>query len=96
MFQNLRAPRENLVHLARIEREVRTRFALEEPDIVLVSEDRGTLPGFPALSTTVRFWKGPQRYRLRVFRAARDVVPSDIPVAWLLRSLRDEGEPDCC
>jgi nitrate reductase delta subunit len=97
MFQRLGGKPENLAHLERIEEAVRTRFRLPDDALVLVSEERSDTPGFPAHDTTVRFWTDPdRRYRLRIFKPVRDITPADLPVAWLLPSLLDDGDPDCC
>jgi hypothetical protein len=96
MFQRLDAPSGNLVHLDRIEAAVRTRFALPAQEIVLVTEEPGTVPGHPPRLVTIRFWKDGVRHRLRIFKRAGDVAEEDLPVAWLQRALIDDGDPDCC
>ncbi len=97
MFQRFGTRPENVECLSRIEGWTRARFSLDAADIVLVSEEASGLPGFPALDTTVRFWTDRDtRYRLRIFKPARDVATTDLPVAWLLPSLIDDGDPDCC
>lgn len=97
MFQRLGGRTGNLAQLDRIECLVRARFELDAADLVLVSEEPGRLPGFPPWDTTVRFWSGDGvRYRLRVFKPAAEVDAADLPVAWLLPGLIDDGEPDCC
>ena len=42
------------------------------------------------------FWKDETRYRLKVFTKVADVTDRDVPVKWLLPSLEDTGEGDCC
>ena len=97
MFQRLGGRPENLNHLKRIEAAVRDRFGLSDDSLVLVSEERGQAPGFPPLDTQIRFWTDPKtRYRLRIVKPVRDITPSDLPVSWLLPSLKDDGDPDCC
>jgi hypothetical protein len=97
MFQRLGGTPDNLIHLDRIEALVRARFALPSDQIVLVSEDPCTIPGFPPRDTTVRFWTDREtRYRLRIFKPAAKIGAPDLPVAWLLPSLIDDGDPDCC
>jgi len=97
MFQRLGGRPDNLIHLDRIEALVRARFAVPDDQIVLVSEEAPGVPGFPALDTTVRFWmERDARYRLRIFKPAAGVSEADLPVAWLLPSLIDDGDPDCC
>lgn len=96
MFQRLGGNPDNLVHLERVEDEIRARFGLVDDDLVLVSEAASGLPGFPDLDTTIRFWSDGQRYRVRVFKPVRDVAAADLPVAWLKPSLVDDGDADCC
>jgi hypothetical protein len=97
MFQRLGGKPENLIHLERVEAEVRARFSLDEDALVLVAEERCDLPGFPEWDTQIRFWTDREtRYRLRIFKRARDVTSADLPVGWLLASLLDDGDPDCC
>ncbi|POF34513.1 hypothetical protein [Roseibium marinum] len=97
MFQRLGGRTRNVAHLERIETAVRKHFSLAENDLVLVSEENLRVPGFPACCTLVRFWKGPERrYRIRIFEPVSRVSETDLPVTWLLPSLTDDGEPDCC
>ncbi len=97
MFQRFGGRPGNLAHLDRVEALVRARFALAPDLLVLVAEERTRLPGFPPAETVVRFWTGPDtRYRLRFFKPAAGVAPADLPPAWLLPSLIDDGDPDCC
>ncbi len=96
MFRRLAGDPANLVHLQRIEASVRVRFAVPEGALVLVREEPGRLPGFPPRLTTVRFWIGEDRYRLTLFKPPAEVTETDLPVAWLLPSLRDDGDADCC
>jgi len=97
MFQRFGGDAGNLVHLRRIEADLRRRFGLRAADIVLVSEEAPGLPGFPGTQTTARFWDAQgRRYRLRVFKPAAEVGPADMPPAFLLPALIDDGDPDCC
>ncbi len=97
MFQRLRGKPENVSHLKRIEAIVRERFGISETDLVIVQEDRPELPGFAGLATLVRFWSGREnRYRIRIFKPVSEVAEPDLPVAWLLPGLIDDGDPDCC
>lgn len=96
MFQRLGAVPGNLVHLDRIEAIVRDRFALTASELVLVTEDPGLVPGHPPRLVTIRFWKDRVRYRFRIFKPAAGVGQDDMPAAWLLRALIDDGDPDCC
>ena len=97
MFQRLGGKPENLEYLQRIEVWVRQRFALRADQIVLVSEEESVLPGFSGPDTTIRFWvDADSRYRIRIFKRSQDVIETDLPPAWLLPGLRDDGDPDCC
>jgi hypothetical protein len=97
MFQRLGGRPENLAALDRIEGWTRARFGVPAGQIVLVSEEASGLPGFPARDVVVRFWLSREaRYRFRVFKPARDVAEADLPVAWMLPALTDDGDPDCC
>lgn len=79
-----------------VERLTRERFGLEANSVVLVSEIRCQSPGCPPLETVVAFWSPEQvRYRFKVFKPVREVVRTDLPVSWLLPSLRDYGDLDC-
>ena len=72
------------------------RFRIPETQIILVSQDPGTKPGFPPHETNVIFWKDETRYRLKIFSPVDEVTGTDLPVGWLLPSLEDTGEADCC
>ncbi|SLN64237.1 hypothetical protein ROJ8625_03258 [Roseivivax jejudonensis] len=96
MFQRLSGDPATLPHLRRIESAVRARFGVPDDALVLVREERTRLPGVPARETLVRFWIGHARYRLRVFKPLAEVGEADLPVAWLLPGLVDDGDPDCC
>tara|TARA_R110000787_G_scaffold115143_2_gene225061 strand:- start:1812 stop:2102 length:291 start_codon:yes stop_codon:yes gene_type:complete len=96
MFRRPGAPAAALADLARLEGLVRGRFRVPETEIVLVSEDAGARPGFPARETNVIFWKDAKRYRLKIFSPVSDVTDADLPVGWLLPSLIDNGDADCC
>ena len=69
---------------------------IKKKDIILVSEDRSTTLGFPPYETNIIFWKDNIRYRYKIFLRIGDVKHEDIPVRWLLPSLEDNGEGDCC
>jgi hypothetical protein len=97
MFQRLGGKPENLAAIDRIEGWTRARFGVPEDQIVLVSEEASGVAGFPGLDVVVRFWMSREaRYRFRIFKSAREVVEADLPVAWLLPGLIDDGDPDCC
>jgi nitrate reductase delta subunit len=63
----------------------------------MVLEGEGRLPGYPPRETTVLFWTDPgTRHRLRLFKAAEAVTEEDLPVRWLLPTLVDDGDGECC
>ncbi len=96
MFRRLGPEKDTLEDLSRIEVLIRERFRIPESEIVLVSQDPGTKPGFPPQETNVIFWKNEKRYRLKIFTPVADVMDNDLPISWLLPSLEDNGEGDCC
>lgn len=85
--------------LERIRGWTRERFALEANDTILVTELACTVPGCPPLETVVAFWTADgQRHHFKVFKPAEQVVPEDLPYAWMKRALAvPEGYTcDCC
>jgi hypothetical protein len=74
---------------------VRTALALEASDIVTVAELRCGVPGCPPVETVALILRGAAHYRLRVFKPLAEVGAGDLPPAWYLPALADEGEPDC-
>jgi len=96
MFKRLVPGRNTLKDICRVEVLIRERFNVDIPDIILVSQDAGTKPGFPPLETNVIFWKNENRYRLKIFTPVAHVMNNDLPVDWLLPSLEDNGDGDCC
>lgn len=97
MFRRAAGSRDRLRHLDRVEAWTRERFRLPEEAIVLVSEEPGRQPGYPPLQTTVLFWtdRG-TRHRFRVFKPVAEIVEGDLPVAWMLPALLDDGDAECC
>ncbi len=96
MFRRLGPEKDTLEDLSRVEALVRDRFRIGVTEIILVSQDRGTRPGFPPHETNVVFWKNEIRYRLKVFSPVAKVRDADLPLDWLLPSLEDTGDNDCC
>ena len=96
MFRRLGPEKDTLEDITRIEGLVRERFRIGARDIVLVSQDAGTKPGFPPYETNVIFWKDEKRYRLKIFAPASQVMGTDLPVDWLLPLLEDIGDAGCC
>jgi hypothetical protein len=96
MFRRLGPEKDTLEDITRIEGLVRDRFRIGGSDIILVSQDPGTKPGFPPYETNVIFWKDEQRYRLKIFAPVSQVTDTDLPVDWLLPLLEDNGDSGCC
>ncbi len=96
MFRRFGPANGTLDDVARVEGLVRARFAVGPGELVLVSQDRATKPGFPPLETNAVFWKGGKRYRLKVFSPVAEVTGADLPVGWLLPALEDNGDAGCC
>ena len=96
MFTRFGPAYDILADISRVEWLVRRRFGIDESDLVLVSQDRATKPGYPPLETNVAFWKSEKRYRLKIFSPVADVTDADLPVGWLLPALEDNGDAGCC
>lgn len=96
MFRRLGPVKDTLEDISRIEVLVRERFRIPGSEIILVSQDPGTQPGFPPQETNVIFWKNEKRYRLKIFSPVSAVSGTDLPVGWLLPALEDTGEGGCC
>ncbi len=96
MFRRLAPGQDTLEDICRVEALIRERFKVASSDIILVSQDAGIKPGFPPLETNVSFWKNANRYRLTIFTPVSHVLDKDLPVDWLLPSLEDNGDGDCC
>jgi len=96
MFRRFGPGNDILEDITRVESLVRERFRVEESEIVLVSEDPGTKPGYPPHETNMIFWKGGKRYRLKIFSPVSNILDADLPIHWLLPSLEDNGDADCC
>jgi hypothetical protein len=85
--------------LDRVREWTRARFKLAEDATILVSEVVCGLPGCPPLETVVAFWtEGDTRHHFKVFKRVAEVVPDDLPPAWLKDALiAVEGEGlECC
>jgi hypothetical protein len=96
------AARKGAAHLDAVERLkdlTRARFALSSDDTVMVTEEKPSYPGCPPMETVVAFWVGGRApHHFRVFKAAQDVLPADVPPAWMRDALA--GVPgitcSCC
>lgn len=96
MFRRFAPAHDNLENISRVEMLVRDRFKVDGSEIILVSEDPGARPGFPPRETNVIFWKRDKRYRLKIFSPVSQVTDTDLPIGWLLPSMEDNGDVDCC
>ena len=96
MFRRLGPGKDTLDDISRVEVLVRERFRVPPSEIILVSQDPGTKPGFPPQETNVIFWKNEKRYRLKIFSPVSNVMNADLPIGWLLPALEDNGEGGCC
>ena len=84
--------------LERVRAWTRERFALPEEATIVVTEIACALPGCPPLETVVVFWADERRHHFKVFKPVREVVPDDLPFAWLKAALAvpDDFVCDCC
>ncbi len=96
MFRRLGPAENTLSDISRVEGLVRARFDVGGDEIILVSQDPGTKPGFPAQETNIVFFKDQVRYRLKIFSPVARVAEKDLPLKWLLPALEDNGENECC
>ena len=76
----------------------RRRFALADDDMVVITEVASSIPGFPPRETVVGFWTASgTRHHFRVFKRVEQVLPEDVPPAWLRAALQWDGfDCDCC
>lgn len=83
----------------RVREWTRARFGLGAEDAVLVAEMACALPGCPPLETVIAFWTADaRRHHFKVFKPVSEVLPDDLPLAWLKDALAvaDGFECDCC
>jgi nitrate reductase delta subunit len=77
----------------------RAQFALADDVAIMVTELACALPGCPPRETVVAFWTAEdRRHHFKVFKPAAEVVPDDLPPAWLKDALviPPGGDCDCC
>ena len=96
MFRRLGPAADRLPDIVRVEKIIRRRFEVNANEIILVSQDLNNKPGFPKEETNIVFFKEDQRFKLKIFLPVASVSEKDIPLSWLLPSLQDTGEEDCC
>jgi nitrate reductase delta subunit len=85
--------------LERVRAWTRARFGLPVDDVILVSELACALPGCPPLETIVAFWtETDTRHHFKIFKPVAEVVPDDLPPAWLKDALAvpEGGDCECC
>ncbi|HTY69394.1 MAG TPA: hypothetical protein VMH36_22255 [Alphaproteobacteria bacterium] len=85
--------------LRRVREWTRTRFGLSHDAMILVSERDGTVPGGPAVETVVGFWTDREtRHHFRIFKPVAEIVPDDLPFAWLKDALAvsPDWQCECC
>jgi nitrate reductase delta subunit len=76
----------------------RERFRLDDAAVITAAEIACPVPGCPPLETVVIFWTDDgTRHRFKVFKPIVEATNEDIPYAWLLKALIDDGESlECC
>jgi nitrate reductase delta subunit len=85
--------------LERVRAWTRERFSLGDDVALLVTELACTLPGCPPRETVVAFWTAEdRRHHFKVFKPVAEVVPDNLPPAWLKDALviPPGGDCDCC
>ena len=98
-FGSLRTGSAHLDAVERLKDWTRRRFALGEDEILVVTENARSLPGFPPLDTVVAFWTADgTRHHFRIFKPVEETVGDDVPPAWLKDALADAAgiECECC
>jgi hypothetical protein len=94
--------RQDTVQVRALERvKIWTRESLDlaSDDTILVAEVACARSGCPPLETVVTFWtNGRERHWFKVFKPVIDVVPDDLPPAWLKDGLYAAEPVDgaCC
>jgi hypothetical protein len=84
MLGSLRKSPEQLQAVERVRGWTRERFGLNADAALLVTEVSCGLPGCPPLETVVAFWTaGNRRHQFKIFKPMAEVVPEDLPYAWM-------------
>ncbi len=87
----------HLEAVERLQEWTRERFDLAGDAVILAVEIICQVPGCPPIETVIAFWTGEgTRYRFKIFKPVGQVREDDLPVSWLLPSLIDYGDLDCC
>jgi hypothetical protein len=96
MFRSFKQCPEQHAAIDRVKEWTRERFKLADDAVILVSEIACALPGCPPLETVVAFWtEGDRRHQFKLFKSVADVVPDDLPPAWMKRALMATDGIDC-
>ena len=96
LLSTFRKGPDHLAATKRVTGWVRTRFALPDETVVLVSEVSCQLEGCPPIETVIAFWTDEDtRYRYKIFKPVADVTEEDLPPKWYLPALYDDGTIWC-
>lgn len=99
MLGSLRNSPDQLAALEQVRSWTRERFRLAPDDAILATEIACSVPGCPPLETVVAFWTGgDRRHHFKIFKPAVQVLPGDLPYAWMKDGLAvaDGMGCDCC
>ena len=99
MLGTLRKSSDHAAALERVRGWTQARFSLPDDAAILVSQLDCVIPGCPPVETVVAFWTGDAvRHHFKVFKPVADVVPDDLPFAWLKDALAvsPDYECECC
>jgi len=87
MLRSSKKRPELLQALDRVTEWTRERFKLPQDAAILVSEVSCALPGCPPLETVVAFWTKNGRHQFKLFKPVEEVVPDDLPPAFMKNAL---------
>jgi hypothetical protein len=99
MLVSARRSHERLNAVTQLKAWTREHFDLDEGAVVMAAEITCGIPGCPPIETVVAFWSDDAtRYRYKIFKPIAEVLYDDLPYAWLLPSLVDDGGLglECC
>jgi nitrate reductase delta subunit len=99
MLSPARSDPDRLEATRRIKAWTRERFRLDDNAVITAAQVACPVPGCPPVETIVVFWtEDGARYRFKVFKPIAEVVYDDLPYAWLLGALVDDGGLglECC
>jgi hypothetical protein len=103
MLQSFEKRPDYIAALDRVKAWTRERFRLTADATIFVAEVSCALPGCPPRETVVAFWTAQEgqedrRHHFKIFKPVADVVPDDLPPAWLKDALviPPGGDCDCC